>query len=165
MCPADLILLDTSLPKNRDMICWLNTQGIDGFSDLTMKKATQATKVENGSTRKGNYPEYRKLLSGKIEYDPPNALYRSFAGYIKLKKDPRAEPITNDNFIPRGAVLKNTEWYRILGFSFCLKVLGFMVLLLIQEMTQRRCSDQEDLLRKETILTIWQKSSLSLASF
>lgn len=71
------------------------------------------TLVENGSTRKGNYPEYRKVLSGKIEYDPPNATHRSFSGYIKLKKDPRAEPITYDNFIPRGSVLKNTEWYKI----------------------------------------------------
>jgi len=44
ICPADLILLDASLPKNRDMICWLDTQAIDGFVTFTMKKALIATK-------------------------------------------------------------------------------------------------------------------------
>ena len=67
--------------------------------------------VDKGSLRKDNYSEYRKILSGKIEYCPPNLQSKGFTGYIKLKKDPRAEPLSDVNFIPRGSILKNTEWY------------------------------------------------------
>jgi len=66
--------------------------------------------VDRGSTRKGNYSEYRKILSGKIEYEPPISHAKGFSGYIKLKKDPRAEPLSEEHFVPRGSVIKNTDW-------------------------------------------------------
>ena len=66
--------------------------------------------VDKGSSRKGNWAEYRKILTGKIEYDPASTQYNGFNGYIKLKKDPKAEPLSDENFLPRGAVIKNTDW-------------------------------------------------------
>jgi hypothetical protein len=53
---------------------------------------------------------YRRILTGKIEYEPPNSSVTHFSGYIRLKKDPRAEQIGIENMILRGSVLKNTEW-------------------------------------------------------
>ena len=53
------------------------------------------------------------MLSGKIEYQPASKASNKFSGYVKLKKDPKAEPLTEENFIPRGSILKNTDWFEI----------------------------------------------------
>lgn len=53
---------------------------------------------------------YRRILTGKIEYEPPKADVNRLSGYIRLKKDPRAEQISMENMILRGSVLKNTDW-------------------------------------------------------
>lgn len=106
-CPADILILDTSLPKNRGTICWLDTQGIDGFTTYTLKKAVQTTKINN---KKTDFNAYRRILTGKIEYEPPSSSVTHCYGYIRLKKDPRAEQIGIENMILRGSVLKNTEW-------------------------------------------------------
>jgi len=44
ICPADIVVLDTNIPKNKDMICWVDTQKIDGFTSFTLKKALNATR-------------------------------------------------------------------------------------------------------------------------
>lgn len=44
ICPADIVVLDTNVPKNKDMICWVDTQKIDGFTSFTLKKAVNATR-------------------------------------------------------------------------------------------------------------------------
>lgn len=59
---------------------------------------------------KNNYKEFRKGLSGKIEYQGPNTNVNEFIGYFRLKKDPKIETLTNENFIPRGATLKYADW-------------------------------------------------------
>lgn len=66
--------------------------------------------VEKGSGRKDNYKEYRKLLTGKMEYEAPSEDFKNFSGYIKLKKDPRPEHLSIENLVLRGSVLKNTDW-------------------------------------------------------
>jgi hypothetical protein len=38
---------------------------------------------------KFNFPEYRKILTGKIDYDVPNRDINNFVGYLKLRKDPK----------------------------------------------------------------------------
>ena len=66
--------------------------------------------VEKGSGRKDNYKDYRRILSGKVEYEAPNANLTKFSGYVKLKKDPRPEHLSIENLVLRGSVLKNTDW-------------------------------------------------------
>lgn len=51
-------------------------------------------------------------MSGKIEYEGPNPDPQQFLGFLRLKKDPKVEKLTFTNFIARGSVLKNTEWYK-----------------------------------------------------
>jgi len=69
--------------------------------------------VEKGSVRKDNFKEYRKILSGKIEYEAPSAELTKFSGYIKLKKDPRPEHLTIENLVLRGSVVRNTDWFEL----------------------------------------------------
>lgn len=67
--------------------------------------------VEKNSAGKDNFDEYRKKLSGKIEYIAPSRDLEEFEGFIKLQKDPKAELLTYQNLILRGSVIKNTDWY------------------------------------------------------
>jgi len=59
---------------------------------------------------KNNYKEYRKGLSGKIEYQGSNLNINEFFGYFRLKKDPKVETLTIENFIPRGTTIKYADW-------------------------------------------------------
>lgn len=40
----------------------------------------------------------------------PNRRTGVFDGSLKLKKDPKIEQLTWDNFIPRGSIIKQTPW-------------------------------------------------------
>jgi len=42
--PADIVILDTSLPKDRGNVCWVDTQSIEGFSTYALRRAVQATR-------------------------------------------------------------------------------------------------------------------------
>lgn len=60
--------------------------------------------------QKSQYPEYRKLLTGKLTFEDPNGDTETFNGRLKLKKDPKHERLTIDNFIPKGSRIKQTSW-------------------------------------------------------
>lgn len=50
------------------------------------------------------------MLTGKLEYEAPNGNTETFHGRLKLKKDPKNEELTIDNFIPKGTKIKQTSW-------------------------------------------------------
>jgi hypothetical protein len=69
------------------------------------------------SVMKKIYNKYRARLTGKLEFEEPHKEVLSFQGYLKLQKDPKTEVLTNDNFIPRGSVLKSLGWYIYYTFT------------------------------------------------
>jgi hypothetical protein len=96
---------------------------VDGCVDLQRKCAVSLTKRKRSATsslysnpgekmskQKKNIGEYRKTLTGQIEYEVPNANLNSFRGFLKLKIDPKNEALTIDNLLVRGSTLMNTEW-------------------------------------------------------
>lgn len=46
------------------------------------------------------------MLTGKLEYEAPNGNTEVFHARLKLKKDPKSEELTIDNFIPKGTKIK-----------------------------------------------------------
>lgn len=50
------------------------------------------------------------MLTGKIEYGNNKSDLNEFEAFIKLKKHPNWEVVTNENFIPRGSKLRYTDW-------------------------------------------------------
>ncbi|CAD8190865.1 unnamed protein product [Paramecium octaurelia] len=109
--PADIILLDTGQVRDREAICMVDTQYYDGKSSLTKKKSSYLTQLIVLRTRlKNQFPEYRKMLTGKLEYEAPNGNTQRFHARLKLKKDPKNEELTIDNFIPKGTKIKQTSW-------------------------------------------------------
>ncbi|CAD8103907.1 unnamed protein product [Paramecium primaurelia] len=109
--PADIILLDTGQVRDREAICMVDTQYYDGKSSLTKKKSSYLTQLIVLRTRlKNQFQEYRIMLTGKLEYEAPNGNTQTFHGRLKLKKDPKYEELTIDNFIPKGTKIKQTSW-------------------------------------------------------
>lgn len=66
--------------------------------------------VERNTAGKSDFAQYRKKLTGKLDYEAPTEDLKHFEGYLKLKKDPKAEQLSISNLILRGSVLRNTEW-------------------------------------------------------
>ncbi len=56
-----------------------------------------------------NQFEYRKILSGKIEYTRQSKS-KSFEGFIKMSKDPKGENLDSKNIIFRGSKLYYSDW-------------------------------------------------------
>ena len=61
---------------------------------------------------KAEFSNFRRLLNGKIEIEPPNKIFTRFFGFLKLKNDPQSEQLSYIHFIPRGAKIINA-WFNI----------------------------------------------------
>lgn len=54
--------------------------------------------------------EYKKILTGKIQYDAPTKDLEIFRGTLKLKKDPISEELTINNLALKGSTLTHSDW-------------------------------------------------------
>lgn len=120
--PADVILLDSGQVREREAICMVDTQYTDGCSTLSKKRSSYLTQLIVTRTRqKGVFREYRKMLTGRLEYAVPNGNTQSFRGTLKIKKDPKLEKLSIDNLIPKGSKIRQTSWYSTSNsVSYCL---------------------------------------------
>lgn len=57
---------------------------------------------------KGNHFDYRKNLSGILEYNRDDD--GKISGYLKLNKDPKGCEFNRDNTILKGTVIKYPYW-------------------------------------------------------
>jgi phospholipid-transporting ATPase len=97
--PADSICLSSS---NYDRMFYLQTNYLNGRTSLGKRKAVEAT-----SQLIGNGEVYR--LSGEAEMNQVSGSLNEFDGLILIGNDYDIE-VSQDNFLPRGAVLRNTDW-------------------------------------------------------
>ncbi|KAL4445113.1 hypothetical protein ABPG74_018841 [Tetrahymena malaccensis] len=105
VAPADLVLLDSE----DDYAC-IDTSQMNGDTNIKTKTPFHLTESKRNSGVNNNPFEFRKMLSGKIEYGKNKPDLNNFEAFIKLKKHPNWETITSDNFIPRGSKLTYTDW-------------------------------------------------------
>lgn len=70
-------------------------------------------------SKKSHFNKYKTRLHLKLMYETPNNDYNKFVGQLRLKKDPKIEELTAENFIPRGShvfVNKPNDWYISMHF-------------------------------------------------
>ncbi|CAD8135801.1 unnamed protein product [Paramecium octaurelia] len=109
--PADIIVLDTGQVRDREAVCMVDSSYCDGKSTFTKKKSCYLTQLIVLRTRqKSQFAEYRKLLTGRLEYEVPNRHSNIFRGRLKLKKDPKVEFLSIENLILQGSTIKQTSW-------------------------------------------------------
>ena len=86
--PADILVLDTSDVSDHEAKCYIKCNTIDGSSQITKKLACKLTSLPLNSHQKMFFAEYKKILSGALEFysrnDIPNP---NFRGFLKLKKE------------------------------------------------------------------------------
>eukprot|EP00043_Microstomoeca_roanoka_P004522 m.50266 g.50266 ORF g.50266 m.50266 type:complete len:1089 (-) comp12533_c0_seq3:442-3708(-) len=101
--PADLILLSSSEPE---AMCYVETANLDGETNL---------KIRQGHPRTAQLisRERVRTLEARVECEPPNERLYKFVGNLIITRPDRTEdvvPLGPDQFLQRGAQLKNTPW-------------------------------------------------------
>ena len=103
--PADIIVLEAMDHKHQ---CYVDNSSINGNFDMfTTKKACNDTHAPTMKVIK--FIEYVKNIKGILKYEEPNSNMLSFNGRLKLESFPRASDINLENFVMRGATLKNVK--------------------------------------------------------
>lgn len=102
--PADLLLLLTSNHADGNQ-CYVETANIDGETNLKLRVAPAplAPLLNNGVLSS-------KLVTGHLEFEPPNKNIHNFIGAYYLQE--LADPISlsADNILLRGSLFSNTDW-------------------------------------------------------
>lgn len=100
--PADLILLNSSLPKG---LCYIETKDLDGETNLKVKQSEKkllsldmSTDLDLLTSMKGAY----------IECENPNEMLYRFEGTLFIRDI--VAPLSVDQSMLRGSVLKNTDY-------------------------------------------------------
>ena len=117
--PADIILIDS---KFKDGRCYIETSSLDGEKNLKLKVANKYTQgfISKDINISKNIEKYmnpeKYIFSGHIKINAPNPNLNIINGNIhtKFKKEncniEQDIIITNNEFILKGSVLKNTNW-------------------------------------------------------
>ncbi|NXB39866.1 AT8B2 ATPase, partial [Eulacestoma nigropectus] len=95
---ADLLLLSSSEPHG---LCYIETAELDGETNMKVRQAIPVT-AELGDTSK------LARFDGEVICEPPNNKLDKFGGTLHWKEN--KYPLSNQNMLLRGCVLRNTEW-------------------------------------------------------
>ncbi|XP_063276372.1 phospholipid-transporting ATPase ID isoform X6 [Prinia subflava] len=95
---ADLLLLSSSEPHG---LCYIETAELDGETNMKVRQAIPVT-AELGDTSQLAH------FDGEVICEPPNNKLDKFSGTLYWKEN--KYPLSNQNMLLRGCVLRNTEW-------------------------------------------------------
>ena len=97
--PADCVVVDTSEP---DSTCFIETKALDGEISLKIKDSSDHFKKSEFT-----YADFFKI-DCIFEAENPNINLYQFDGNLKIRGE--LYPFNNGHFLPRGAVLRHTDW-------------------------------------------------------
>uniref|UniRef100_A0A8C6TUV4 Phospholipid-transporting ATPase n=1 Tax=Neogobius melanostomus TaxID=47308 RepID=A0A8C6TUV4_9GOBI len=95
---ADLLLLSSSEPHG---LCYIETAELDGETNMKVRQSVSVT-CELGDTNN------LATFNGEVVCEPPNNKLDRFCGTLHWKE--KKYPLTNQNMLLRGCVLRNTEF-------------------------------------------------------
>ncbi|TKC38163.1 hypothetical protein EI555_010742, partial [Monodon monoceros] len=95
---ADLLLLSSSEPHG---LCYIETAELDGETNMKVRQAIPVT------SELGDISKLAKF-DGEVICEPPNNKLDKFSGTLYWKEN--KFPLSNQNMLLRGCVLRNTEW-------------------------------------------------------
>lgn len=98
-CPADILLLDS---KGEQNVACIETMALDGETNLKNKQPPASL------IGKCNTLADISALGADVTVEDPNLDLYNFEGKISLRCDGSATPLTNNEVIYRGSVLRNT---------------------------------------------------------
>uniref|UniRef100_A0A8C9M260 P-type ATPase N-terminal domain-containing protein n=1 Tax=Panthera tigris altaica TaxID=74533 RepID=A0A8C9M260_PANTA len=95
---ADLLLLSSSEPHG---LCYIETAELDGETNMKVRQAIPVTSELGDISRLAKF-------DGEVVCEPPNNKLDKFSGALYWKES--KFPLSNQNMLLRGCVLRNTEW-------------------------------------------------------
>ncbi|KAF3822903.1 hypothetical protein GH733_010339 [Mirounga leonina] len=95
---ADLLLLSSSEPHG---LCYIETAELDGETNMKVRQAIPVTSELGDISRLAKF-------DGEVVCEPPNNKLDRFSGTLYWKNS--KFPLSNQNMLLRGCVLRNTEW-------------------------------------------------------
>lgn len=106
--PADIVVLSSSEPEG---MCYIETSSLDGENNLKLKQALHETNSHKTDISISQ-------IRGTFECEQPNNRLYNFDGTVHLDGAFDEIPVTNENVILRGAVLRNSSWiYGVVVFT------------------------------------------------
>jgi phospholipid-transporting ATPase len=112
--PADLVLLDSSLPEG---ICYIETSSLDGEKTLKQKNPPNETIGKFVEENKGHDEEDKKWIKrldieGECKCDKPNPELYNLNGKmnVNINGEIMKFPFDHKQLLLKGAKLKNTKW-------------------------------------------------------
>jgi magnesium-transporting ATPase (P-type) len=111
VCPADLLILDTSEQRYKEYVLQTNQRKIKGQNKSKIKRSVRDLGIRTAQlmAQKEYLGKLCKKLNGYVEYNPPNGLKQKFNGTFKLKNDPKVTHLTEDNLLLAGTKLYSSE--------------------------------------------------------
>ncbi|EAR91052.3 adenylate/guanylate cyclase domain protein (macronuclear) [Tetrahymena thermophila SB210] len=103
--PADIIILDIY-----NSYCSSNNSYSCGKTTQNKIYPIPITQIPKFSKIKGNHFEYKKILTGKIEYVSSAERNNKFEGFINVSKDPVGTVVAKENIGFRGSMLEYSDW-------------------------------------------------------
>jgi magnesium-transporting ATPase (P-type) len=105
--PADLILIDSSLPEG---ICFIETGTLDGEKTLKLKNSPTQTAGKFNNKNKNKIRSFH--ASGNIICDHPNPALYQLNGKLHFNLNGKESDIPLDakQLLLKGAKLRNTQW-------------------------------------------------------
>ncbi|KAG5734631.1 putative phospholipid-transporting ATPase DNF1 [Termitomyces sp. T112] len=102
--PADIVVLSTS---DADSMCYLETKNLDGETNLKPRKAVRGTSTIQSE-------EDIERASFYLDSEPPHQNLYLYHGVMRYKDastgEQKQEPVTIDELLLRGCMLRNTSW-------------------------------------------------------
>uniref|UniRef100_A0A8C3SB76 P-type ATPase N-terminal domain-containing protein n=1 Tax=Chelydra serpentina TaxID=8475 RepID=A0A8C3SB76_CHESE len=95
---ADLLLLSSSEPHG---LCYIETAELDGETNMKVRQAIPVT------SELGDIGQLAQF-DGEVICEPPNNKLDKFSGTLYWKEN--KYPLSNQNMLLRGCMLRNTEW-------------------------------------------------------
>ncbi|XP_062454101.1 phospholipid-transporting ATPase ID [Rhea pennata] len=95
---ADLLLLCSSEPHG---LCYIETAELDGETNMKVRQAIPVTSELGDTSQLARF-------DGEVICEPPNNKLDKFGGTLYWKEN--KYPLSNQNMLLRGCVLRNTEW-------------------------------------------------------
>ena len=105
ICPADILIIDSTEQRMNGKIVLVNERKITGINSIT-RKWPLSDKFLPGLESQAK--EIKNFLHGAIEYLDPSEPITDQVGYFKIKGDPKVKTITLENIVFTGSMLHTT---------------------------------------------------------